>query len=104
MFLLTNFLLKFEEHAYCVCTPLWFFLEDDFEIWKKDAGYLKKAVRSFVTVAKVEKSFLLKSEFNISTNFCIWANLERNKLEVIIIQLPIFMSLVTYEISFEKEY
>lgn len=52
-----------------------------------------------VTVAKAEKSFLLKCEFNISTNFCIWANLERNKLEVRIMQLSTFMSLVTYEVT-----
>lgn len=73
-------------------------------IWEKDVGSLRKEVEPSVTVAKAEKSFLLKCEFNLSTNFCIWANLERNKLEVIIIQLPTFMSLVTYELSFEKEY
>lgn len=80
-----------------------FWLEDDF-----GAGggwcwvFLREAEGTYVTVAEAEKSFLLKCEFIIGTNFCVWVNLERDTVSVIIIQLPSFMLLDTYEVSFEK--
>lgn len=104
VFLLTSFLLKFEEQAYCICTSLcvvflggWFWSlgEGCWVFWREEEG-------TSVTVAKAEKSFLLKCEFIISTNFCFWVNLERDKVRVIIIQLPSFMLLDAYEVSFEK--
>lgn len=60
-----------------------FFLEDVLGDWGEE-------VEASVTAAKAEKSFLLKCKFIISTNFCIWVNLERGKIRVII-QLPSFM-------------
>lgn len=64
--------------------------------------FLREAGGASVTVAEAEKSFLLKCEFTIGTNFCVWLNLERDTVSIIIIQLLSFMLLDTYEVSFEK--
>lgn len=52
---------------------------------------------------KAEKSFLLKCECIFRTNFCVWVNLKRDKVRIIINKLLSFISLDTYEVSFEEK-